>query len=178
VDDCEPLLDAQSTELCFVLSGLSKLVGAPGLKLGWIVGRGRQASGFLDELELISDAFLSVNQAVQDGLGNILAEAPAIQRSIRDRLLVNRVLAHRILAGSAITPLPVRAGWSMIFRLPQLCDDTNGYELALKAGVRVQAGALYALPFANSIVVSLLTDSSQLGQGLSRLLAAVRSQTE
>lgn len=187
--DSDPLAKGNEGPLCLVLGGLSKSVAAPGLKLGWMVGRGRGAREFLGELEFISDAFLSVNQLAQEGLAQILSQAPTIQQNIRERLMFNRATAQRIFARGAgvaeeihgsfephpVSALPARSGWSMILRLPHIMDEAKWYEKALDVGVKVQPGSLYALPFQASFVVSLLTEPAAFEQGLMRLNELVRT---
>ena len=51
--------------LTFALSGFSKVLGLPQLKLGWIVASGPEAQQAIQRLELIEDTYLSVGTAVQ-----------------------------------------------------------------------------------------------------------------
>src|SRR5579864_8683557 len=61
--------------LTFSLSGLSKLVGLPQLKLGWIVAGGPEAARreAVQHLELIADTYLSVGTPVQWAAAALLA---------------------------------------------------------------------------------------------------------
>jgi alanine-synthesizing transaminase len=174
--DAEVLGAAIDVGLLCVLGGLSKSAAAPGLKLGWLVARGAHARQFLSDLEWISDAFLSVNQPVQQGLARILAQAVPIQTTIRTRLYETRDLVLKLCDQSPVTALCTRAGWSMILRLPHVLSEASWCELLLAQGVRVHPGRLYALPFPCSVVVSLLTEPSQLKLGLERLLLLVHAQ--
>ena len=65
----------QSDALTFALGGLSKSVGLPQVKLGWIaVGGGAPlVSDALDRLETICDAYLSVSTPVQVAAPDLLA---------------------------------------------------------------------------------------------------------
>lgn len=174
-DDVDPLLAGDNAPLTLVLNGLSKMAAAPGLKLGWICARGAEASEFLRELEYVSDAFLSVHQLVQDGLGAILEQVPCIGEQTRARLLENRALAGEVCADSALTPLLPRAGWSLILRLPHVREEADWVQACARAGARVQAGGAFGLPFRSSIVVSLLTEPSVFRRGLTRIRQVVDS---
>lgn len=176
--DCEPLTINDESPLCLVVGGLSKSVAAPGLKLGWIVGRGRGAREFLSELEFVSDVFLSVNQLVQEGLPQILSQAESIQHNIRERLLFNRATALRICRDGALSALLTRSGWSMILRLPEIAEEAEWCCWALDVGVKLQPGRLYSLPFAASFVVSLLTEIEAFEAALLRLIELVKLHTE
>ena len=65
------VLDEDPAVLTFVLGGLSKAMGLPGLKLGWVVltGPGVQVSTALERFDLIYDTYLSVATPVQFALG-------------------------------------------------------------------------------------------------------------
>ena len=66
--------------LTFSLSGLSKVAGLPGLKLGWthVGGPERLREEALARLELVADTYLPVNTPVQLALPGLLAHAPAL----------------------------------------------------------------------------------------------------
>jgi aspartate/methionine/tyrosine aminotransferase len=70
----------------FCLNGLSKLIGLPQMKLGWIVAN--QASA-RDRLELIADTYLSAGAPVQYALPHLLALRTRIQTQIIARLRTN-----------------------------------------------------------------------------------------
>lgn len=170
--DFDPLVSAEDTPLVLVLSGLSKSAAAAGLKLGWVCARGTHAAEFLCELEYVSDAFLSVNQLVQQGLPDILAQVPRIHADITKRILHNVQLVSDVFAQSAVTVLPMRAGWSIVLRLPDLFAEEEWLERMILAGVKVQAGRLFELPW-TSVVVSALTVPALMQAGLDKIRKVV-----
>jgi len=175
--DLDPLVLGNEAPLVLTLSGLSKSAGAPGLKLGWLCAQGGQASAFLSELEYVSDAFLSVNQLVAQGLPQILTQVSAIQARIRARLMLNADLVSEVFFGSAVTVLPLRAGWSIVLRLPDVLAEETWLQLFAAAGVSVQAGRLFDLPLSSSVVVSALTVPDMLQAGLEKIRAVVDAET-
>jgi len=72
---------AQRQALTFSLGGLSKGLGLPQLKLGWMVAAGPDelVRPALDRLEIICDTYLSVATPVQVGLPALLSEGAAIR---------------------------------------------------------------------------------------------------
>ena len=78
----------QNAVLSFSLGGISKSLGLPQMKCGWIAINGpkdmvQEAS---KRLEVISDTYLSVNTPVQNALAQWLALQEEIQREIQKRL--------------------------------------------------------------------------------------------
>ena len=72
----------------FVLGGLSKAVGLPQLKLGWIVvdGSGDEVGSALDALDLVLDTYLSVSTPVQIAAERLLTEGAFVTEQIRARI--------------------------------------------------------------------------------------------
>ena len=88
--------------LTFCLSGLSKLVGLPQLKLGWIVANGPDAARkeALERLEHIADTYLSVAAPVQHAAPSLLALVDDVGAQIAARVRENRASLARALAGT------------------------------------------------------------------------------
>jgi alanine-synthesizing transaminase len=162
--------------LAFSLGGLSKLAGAPQLKLAWTVVSGpeparREACA---RLELIADTFLSVNTPVQQALPQILDAAPGITEAIAARCRHNLDALSRLVASSLVTLLRNEGGWSAVLRLPSLAsEDELVAGLLREQGVLVQPGWLYDFEAQPFLIVSLLTEPSTFREGCERLLAYV-----
>ncbi len=154
--------------LTFALGGLSKFLGLPQMKLGWIACSG--PAGLLDpaleRLEMIADTYLSVNTPVQRALPGWLKLAPAIQAEIRARLHANR----EWLAGRGLPVLPSDGGWSAVLRLPGVRDD-EGWALSLLEGqgVRVHPGSLFDFEGSGHAVTSMLPPQGLFREALRRL---------
>jgi hypothetical protein len=106
--------------LTFVLSGVSKALALPQLKLAWIAIAGAQAlrEDALARLEVIADTYLSVNGPGQLLLPRLLAGAAPVQAELRERLARNRAVLDEILAARpGLSRLPSDGGWSAIVQI-------------------------------------------------------------
>lgn len=157
----------ESTALTFCLSGLSKLVGLPQLKLGWIVTGGpseRRAAAAL-RLELIADTYLSVASPVQHAAPRLLALLEPLGGAILDRVRANRRQILTALRGTAAQLLDAEGGWSAIVRLPATSSEEEWVLQLLEQGVLVHPGFFFDLP-PTCIVISLLVSTDALSRGL------------
>ncbi len=161
--------------LTFVLSGLSKVVALPQLKLGWIAASGPEdlARAALARLEVIADTYLSVGTPVQRALPALLAGRAEIQGRILARLRANlKALRDRIGGWGRVEALQGEGGWYTILRLPGVKhDEAWAVDLLQKEGVLVHPGYLFDFPEAGHVVASLLPTEDIFGAGISRLLA-------
>ena len=84
----------QQTALTFSLGGLSKSVGLPQVKLGWmgIGGPSDLVEEAMDRLETICDAYLSVSTPVQVAVPNLLKSGAAVRAQIQQRVRGNLAL--------------------------------------------------------------------------------------
>jgi hypothetical protein len=168
---------AREESLVFSLGGLSKSLGLPGWKLGWIrlggpvAERRRTAAA----LELVGDTYLSVATHVQRALGDVLALAPRIQAAIRDRLRRNLAALEAAVAGlPEIELFKPQAGWSAVLRVPRLQDDEDlALGLLRQAGVLVHPGYFFDFATDGFLVLSLLPQSGEFAQGMRRLAACL-----
>ena len=163
--------------LTFVLSGLSKVLCAPGAKLAWTLVRGpdtvvREA---LHRLGVIADTYLSVSSRVQQDLRDLLDTADAVQRDVRTRLDTNRAIAREVTLATdgLVHLLPAHGGWSFILEVPRVMDDVAWARVLEASGVRVLAGSLFDLRGGRSLVVSLLPQPEVFRAGMALLCATV-----
>ena len=166
--------------LTFVLSGLSKVVGMPQLKLGWTVTSGaREVAGeAMRRLEVIADTYLSVNTPVQLALPEILAARPALQAAIRAR--VERNLAEVDAAiveageGTPVRRLPALGGWYAVLEIPRTRDEDAWVAHLLEAaGVVVHPGYFFDFDREGFLVVSLLPHVESFAAAIRLLVAEV-----
>ncbi len=188
----DPTAAPAAAPLRFVLSGASKLLGLPQLKLAWIVVAGAPAlrDEALARLEFMADAFLSVSPLVARMLPALLAARGPIQAEIRGRVAANlERLGAAASASGAFELLRPQAGWSAILRVRQAPQarpgppDEEALAIALldRYGVLVQPGSLFdleprderRLPCAH-LVVSLLPEPERLERGIDALRAVAR----
>jgi aspartate/methionine/tyrosine aminotransferase len=154
--------------LTFRLNGLSKLVGLPQAKLGWILVAGPDATarGAIEALELIADTYLSVSTAVQVALPALLAEGASVRRQILDRCRANLSHIATRVAGSAIDVRLPDGGWSVVLRVPSLGEPDDLPLALLERDVLVHPGYFYDLPHDGYVVISLLAPEADVRQGL------------
>jgi aspartate/methionine/tyrosine aminotransferase len=145
--------------LTFSLSGLSKVAGLPGLKLGWIHvgGPSVKRDEALARLELVADTFLSVSTPVQQALPALLEHAPRFQAALMERVKENR---RKLIAarpeGASWDVVPAHGGWSTMLRIPQDPGEEATCLSLLEEGVLVQPGYFYDFASGAYLVLSLL----------------------
>lgn len=167
--------------LVFALSGLSKLVGLPQMKLGWIAcgGDATRTSEAMERLETVLDAYLSVGAPVQHALPELLRAgaltADAIRARTRSNLATVRDAARR---ADAISVLDVEGGWYATLRVPETRTDEE-WALALveEESVYVHPGYFFDMGRGAHLVVSLLTPEDQLREGMARLVTRIGQAT-
>jgi alanine-synthesizing transaminase len=176
------LLDPRDdAPLHFVLSGASKLLALPQLKLSWIVVAGARA--LRDEaaarLEAIADTYLSVSPVLAACLPALLEARPAIEAQLRTRVRANRdELAKQVAATPCAELLPVEAGFAAILELGDP-DGTAPDEEALALACVERAGVLahpgFFFDFEDDgrarLVVSLLAEPEPFAAAARALLA-------
>jgi alanine-synthesizing transaminase len=172
------LRGAEEGPLHVVLSGASKLLALPQLKVAWLAVGGPPAARdeALARLEVVADAFLSVSPLLARALARLLPQREALTRPLRARLAANR----RTLAALAapLAALPSEAGWAAILRAraPALDDDALALRVLERTGVLVQPGSLFELPSepgAAHFVVSLLPEPELFERGVAALADAL-----
>lgn len=159
--------------LTFVLSGVSKLVALPQMKLAWIAASGpeRLAREALRRLEVISDTFLSVSAPVQHALAQWMGLRPAIQSAILERVVRNRrVLVEALRPVSACRVLATEGGWYAVIEVPRVLSDED-WALALlaKDKVLLHPGYFYEFGSEGYLVVSLIVEPKTFRDGAARL---------
>ena len=168
----EPAVLRQPSALTFRLGGLSKTVGLPQVKLGWIAVQGPEAAvaDALDRLELICDTYLSVSTPVQLAARGLLERGAVVRRQIQDRIRRNHVTLGASLAGSAASVLPADGGWSAVIRVPATRpEEAIVLDLLERDAVVVHPGYFFDFPSEAFLVVSLLPPPDIFDRGV-RLL--------
>jgi aspartate/methionine/tyrosine aminotransferase len=163
--------------LTFTLSGFSKTLGLPQLKLGWIVvgGPAPLRARALDGLELIADSFLSVNTPVQIATPALLEAASAIRQSIATRVRANfETLRRTVRQFPASEMLRAEGGWSAVLRIPATRTEEQAVlDLLARAHVLVHPGYFFDFRSEAFLVISLLPSSTIFAEAVGRLLRVV-----
>ena len=159
-----PEAAALNSPPCLVcrLGGLSKTVGLPQVKLGWIALDGPDAlvAEALDRLELIADTYLSVSTPVQAAAASLLDKGEPVRSQILDRLRVNDATVREVVGGAnGATVLPAEGGWSAVIRVAATRSEASlVLDLLERDGVVVHPGYFFDFPHEAFLVVSLLPD--------------------
>jgi len=158
----------------FVLSGLSKVCGMPGMKLSWIAACGPAPARdeALAGLEWISDLFLSVGTPVQVALPRLLDARHAFQARLRARLGENLAALGAFTARCPeFALLPAAGGWVAVLRVPSVRAEEEWTLELLRRGVVAHPGHFYELEGGAHLVLSLIVEPATLAEALARLAA-------
>lgn len=145
--------------LTFVLSGFSKILALPQMKLGWIVTNGpaelrREAE---ERLELIADTFLSVGAPVQHAAAAWLPLRESLQQQISARTVTNLEWLAALVAGSACRLLTVEGGWYATLEVPRhVSEEELILRLLTEDDVLVHPGYFFDFAREAYLVLSLL----------------------
>jgi aspartate/methionine/tyrosine aminotransferase len=165
---------AQDAALTFSLGGLSKAVGLPQLKLGWIAASGppELVGEALERMEIICDAFLSVATPVQLGLPELLKEGVFVRDQIRKRIGENlRQLEDAIRRHPSCQQLRADGGWYAVVKVPATAsEEALVIDLLERDRVLVHPGYFFDFPSEGFIVVSLLPRVAAFGRGIEAVL--------
>jgi alanine-synthesizing transaminase len=179
--DPAPALQASVVEhgdvLTFSLGGLSKSVGLPQVKLGWIAASGPslQLRAALMRLELIADTYLSVSTSVQIAAAHLLNAGASVRAQIGRRVLQNyHTLRQLVYTCSACQVLRAEGGWSAVVRIPHtMPEDERVICLLEDHHVLVHPGYFFDFPRDGYVVVSLLPRPDIFRAAAARLFHAV-----
>jgi aspartate/methionine/tyrosine aminotransferase len=160
--------------LSFALGGLSKSVGLPQVKLGWMAvgGPDRLAAQAIERLDVICDSYLSVSTPVQVAAADLLTRGAAVRSQIAARVSAN----HRTLHAAVGATSPCRAlrsagGWYAVLQVPSLePEDDLVVRLLSENAVLVHPGFFYDFPRESFLVVSLLPPQAAFADGIARVL--------
>src|SRR5204863_5339313 len=121
------VMDREET-LVFSLGGLSKSVGLPQVKLGWIAVSGPAAlvDGALERLEIVCDTYLSVSTPVQAAAAELLERGEAIRAQIGARITANYRRLQQLAKGVAsCSVLRAEGGWYAVLQVPTLQPEED-----------------------------------------------------
>lgn len=172
-----PTFAGGTQALTFVLSGLSKVLAAPQLKLGWIVVTGPEAlaRAAIHRLEIVADTYLSVATGVQLALPALLSGRRAVQDRIRERVAMNLDALDSTVAelGASVGARRLRAdgGWYALLEVPRTRDDESwAVSLVDEERVAVHPGYFFDMHDRATLVVSLLPRPEVFADAARRLV--------
>lgn len=168
---------SNAAALTFALSGLSKIVALPQMKLGWIAAGGPavQVREAMARLEVIADTYLSLSAPLQCALPALLGLRHAMQRQILTRIETNLTqLDEQLAQRKSASRLEVEGGWYAVLRVPAVqSDEELAIRLLEEHSVLVHPGHFYDFADHGYLVISLLTETDEFAEGTGRLLAGV-----
>jgi aspartate/methionine/tyrosine aminotransferase len=162
--------------LTFVMSGLSKILALPQMKLGWIVTNGpaRLREEAIERLDFIADTFLSVSAPVQHAAPAWLRLRRSIQERILDRVHANLNWLRDVTEDSPLRPLDVEGGWYATLELPrQYTEEEWVMTLLEKDDTLTHPGYFFDFPREAFLVLSLLPRPEIFREAVGRILARV-----
>lgn len=170
----------QSDALVFRLNGLSKTLGLPQLKLGWIqvAGPRKEREEALARLEIVADTFLSVNTPVQAALPQLFKLRKRIQDAIRQRVALNwGYLLEAAKNIPELTLFPPQGGWTATLEFPcTYCDEEWALRFLEKHGVYSFPGYFFDYDEPSLIVLSLLSETEVFLDGLPKMITLLQSK--
>jgi alanine-synthesizing transaminase len=156
--------------LTFVLDGLSKRLGLPQMKLGWIAASGPAAAleEAMGRLEIIADAYLSAGAPIQNALPALLASSADFAARTQMRIARNQAALRSLLEGpdSPHRVLRCEGGWTAIVESPRLLSEE---ELALgllrEEGLWSQPGYFFDMEREAFFTFGLILGPEELERG-------------
>ena len=152
----------------FWLNGLSKAVGSPQLKLGWMAfyAPREQFEPIRAALEFVEDAYLSVSASAQ-ALGTaLLKQSAAYESRVKERLLQNWQTLREVFP-SKYCP-EVLGGWYAVIRLGE-DDEELTLRLLKEKHVLVQPGFFFDFDEDGWVVISLLQEPALFKEAVARM---------
>ncbi len=177
-----PTAADETSGLTVRLSGLSKVVGTPQVKLGWIRLSGEAAlvRAASERLGFIADAYLSASTPAQLAAETLLRERRPIQSRIIERLEGNHRAAEMAFGqASPARLLPREGGWSLVLRLPDDEDEEElAYLLLVDDHVVVQPGYFYDFPEGEHLVLSLIPPADEFAEGVQCVASRIAGRAQ
>ncbi len=160
--------------LSFTLSGLSKILALPQMKVAWIAVGGRvpEVAEAMARLEVIADTYLSMNAPIQWAVPRLMEQRNSIQRQLMDRVRRNLAELDRQLSKqSACQRLIVEGGWCAVLRVPVTqTDEELAMKLLHEKSVLVHPGHFYDFPSDGYMILSLIVPEAEFAEGVARLV--------
>jgi alanine-synthesizing transaminase len=169
-------LVSNDSVLTFVMSGLSKILALPQMKLGWIVTNGPPGlrEEAIERLDFIADTFLSVSAPVQRSARAWLKLRQSMHDQILDRVCANLNCLRGVIEESSLRLLSVEGGWYATLELPrQFTEEEWAMTLLEKDDVLAHPGYFFDFPREAFLVLSLLPRAEIFREAVERILARV-----
>ena len=154
----------------FWLNGLSKAVGAPQLKFGWMAfyAPRERFEEIRAALEFVEDAYLSASSCAQALATPLLAQSARYESQVRERLFANWETLRSAFPGKYCPK--VLGGWYAVLHLGE-DDEELTLRLLREKHVLVQPGFFFDFDEDGWVVISLLQEPSLFAEAVQRMNA-------
>ena len=164
---------ARGDVLSFALGGLSKSIGLPQVKLGWMAVSGPESlvADAIERLELLCDTYLAVSTPVQLAAAELLERGAGVRAQIGARVRANYRALQSAAAGTpSCRVLRSDGGWYAVLQVPSLESEEELVLRLLTDGVLTHPGYFFDFPRESFLIVSLLPPEAAFADGVSRIL--------
>ncbi len=164
--------------LCFSLDGLSKQLGLPQAKLGWLRVSGPGKKEAMERLELIADTFLSVSALPMLALPGLLTLKEAYISNLTERTQHNLKTARLVFetAGSPYRILRCDGGWTALLEFPKYkSEEETVLSLLKEEFISVQPGYFFDMERDGFLALSLILKPDEFLYGIYRLKKQIDS---
>jgi len=158
--------------LIFTLSGISKILGLPQMKLGWIITRGPEdiLEKVLKNLEIISDTYLSVSTPIQNALPEIMSLRSSFQEKFINRLKSSLNFIKESFKNSPFQPLKAGGGWTLILEVPKIISEEEwALRLLEEENCFTYPGYFFDFEKEAFLSISLILQPEKLKEGINRI---------
>jgi alanine-synthesizing transaminase len=173
---CPTVLEHQDV-LTFALGGLSKSVGLPQVKLGWIGvgGPTSEVSTAMESLETICDAYLSVSTPVQVAAPQLLKTGAQVRSQVQRRVRSNcATLLNVASAFPCCSVLPAEGGWYAVLQVPAIKSEESWVlELLDRTGILVHPGYFFDFEREAFLIISLLPEQELFSSAIETIFREV-----
>ena len=163
--------------LVFALGGMSKSIGLPQAKLGWMAigGPDHLVDEALRRLELVCDTYLSVSTAVQLAAPELFERGAEVRTQIAARIVANyRLLKELTACEPSSGVLRAEAGWYAVVQVPTFRSEEDlVVNLLSNDGVLTHPGFFFDFPRQSYLILSLLPPEPIFADGVRKVLARV-----
>jgi aspartate/methionine/tyrosine aminotransferase len=162
--------------LTFVMSGFSKILALPQMKLGWIVTNGPASlrDEAIERLDLIADTFLSVGAPVQYAAPHWFKLRTGLQQQILNRVKSNHDWLSKRVELTPCRLLAVEGGWYAVLEVPRHFSEEDWVlHLLAEENVLVHPGYFFDFPHEAFLVLGLLPAPEKFQFACERVLKRI-----
>jgi len=127
----------------FFLDGLSKAVGLPHIKVGWMQAIANEKKHIYEALEYVLDSQLNCSYLSQALCARVLPRAGEFQKRVIERLKTNQALLGSYFSKMGAEIIPSAGGWYQSFYFPGADDEELCLKLLKEKRILANPGFLF-----------------------------------